>query len=99
MHEMKRTQYTAFFVRGLRACDHCLNPGAVELRNALSASFQLELSSTVTFDHPTVTALAAHIAGKTLSYSNAREKMRIFEFDSIPVSLGYKLCIQARWPR
>lgn len=39
--------------------------GAVELRNALSSSFQLELSSTVTFDHPTVAALAAHIAGLT----------------------------------
>ena len=43
--------------------------GAVELRNALNSSFQLELSSTVTFDHPTVAALAAHIAGLTRSCS------------------------------
>ena len=37
--------------------------GAVELRNALSQAFGLELSATVTFDHPTVAALAGHIAG------------------------------------
>lgn len=40
--------------------------GAVELRNALSQAFALVLSATVTFDHPTVAALAGHIAGGQL---------------------------------
>jgi Phosphopantetheine attachment site len=35
--------------------------GAVELRNALSQAFAIELLATVTFDHPTPAALAAHI--------------------------------------
>jgi Phosphopantetheine attachment site len=42
---------------------HLVCAGAVELRNALSQAFGLELSATVTFDHPTVAALAGHIAG------------------------------------
>lgn len=36
--------------------------GAVELRNALSAKFGLELPATVTLDFPSVAALAAHLA-------------------------------------
>ncbi len=35
--------------------------GAVDLRNALSAHFALELPATFTFDHPTVAAMATHI--------------------------------------
>ena len=35
----------------------------MELRNALSQAFGIELSATVTFDHPTVVALAGHVAG------------------------------------
>lgn len=39
----------------------------MELRNSVSAAFQLELPATATFDHPTITALAAFIAAKTIS--------------------------------
>ena len=37
--------------------------GAVELRNAVSAKFSVELAATASLDHPTAAALAAHIAG------------------------------------
>ncbi len=33
----------------------------VELRNAMNATFELELSATILFDYPTMTKLAAHI--------------------------------------
>lgn len=36
--------------------------GAVDLRNALSAQFLVDLPSTVTFDYPTVPALAAFVS-------------------------------------
>lgn len=36
--------------------------GAVDLRNALSAQFSVDLPSTVTFDYPTVPALAAFVS-------------------------------------
>ena len=36
--------------------------GAVELRNALMARFGIAVSATVAFDHPTLAALAAHVA-------------------------------------
>lgn len=36
--------------------------GALELRDSLSAKFGMELPATLTFDHPTASALAAHIA-------------------------------------
>ena len=38
--------------------------GAVELRNAVSAKFGVELSATVTFDYPTVQALAQYLAAQ-----------------------------------
>lgn len=38
--------------------------GAVELRTGLAAEFRLELPATVTFDYPTVAALAAFIAAQ-----------------------------------
>jgi hypothetical protein len=36
--------------------------GAVDLRNALATQFSVELPSTVTFNYPTLPALAAFIA-------------------------------------
>ena len=38
--------------------------GSVELRNALSSTFQLELPATSAFDYPTPTALARHISSR-----------------------------------
>lgn len=37
--------------------------GAVELRNALSQQFEVELPATFTFDYPTAEAMAGYIAG------------------------------------
>ncbi len=39
--------------------------GAVELRNAISEAFGVELSATATFDYPSAEALAKYIATKT----------------------------------
>ena len=39
--------------------------GAVELRNAVSTSFGIELLATATFDYPSADALARYIAGRT----------------------------------
>lgn len=36
---------------------------AVELRNAVASKFGVQLPATVTFDYPTVAALAAFVAG------------------------------------
>lgn len=36
--------------------------GAVELRNALNSTFGLDLTPTITFDHPTISAMAGFIA-------------------------------------
>ena len=38
--------------------------GAVELRNALGTRFGIELAPTVTFDYPSIVALAGHLATK-----------------------------------
>lgn len=38
---------------------------AVELRNQLSAHFNIDLAPTLSFDFPTAAALATHIASKT----------------------------------
>lgn len=34
----------------------------MDLRNSLAATFGVELPATVVYDHPTITALAAHIS-------------------------------------
>ena len=36
--------------------------GAVELRNALASRFSLELPATLTFDYPSISALAGYLA-------------------------------------
>lgn len=38
--------------------------GAVELRNAIAAAFNIHLPVTITFDYPTVAALAGFLASK-----------------------------------
>jgi acyl carrier protein len=38
--------------------------GAVELRNALGSEFRAELPATVTFDYPSISALAGFLAGE-----------------------------------
>lgn len=40
-------------------------PGAVELRNALTSRFGVELPATATFDYPSVAALSGFIAAHT----------------------------------
>ena len=54
--------------------------GAVELRNALSTAFAVELPATVTLDYPSVAALAGFIAslqpGSTGSISDAVQPAR-----------------------
>lgn len=37
--------------------------GAVELRTELSKAYAIELSSTLTFDHPSIAAVTKHLAG------------------------------------
>lgn len=37
--------------------------GAVELRNSISSSFGVDLPATASFDFPTISALATHLAG------------------------------------
>ena len=39
--------------------------GAVELRNAVSTRFGVELPATATFDYPTLRTLGAYLAGRS----------------------------------
>ena len=48
--------------------------GAVELRNALSQSFEVELPATFTFDYPTPQAMAGYVAGLKGVTANDRAK-------------------------
>jgi polyketide synthase 12/myxalamid-type polyketide synthase MxaB len=48
---------------------------AVELRNLLSVSVATELSATLAFDHPTVEALAAHLAGVLFDAPSPAERV------------------------
>lgn len=56
---------------------------AVELRNSLQSKFGVDLPATVTFDHPSIAALAVHIAGLVSEQQGAGEAT-----DSSALSLG-----------
>lgn len=45
--------------------------GVVELRNQLATHFSVELASTLTFDHPTPSALASYIASRAATGSSS----------------------------
>ena len=47
--------------------------GAVELRNALEERFRVDLPATVTFDHPTPSALASFLAASLVANSAASD--------------------------
>ena len=59
--------------------------GAVELRNALGTAFSLELPATVTFDYPSVSALADYIASAQQQNSGAlvASAASVYDSDSI----------------
>ena len=48
--------------------------GAVELRNSLAARFSVDVPATLTFDYPTIAALAGFF-GKSLSLRMATERV------------------------
>lgn len=43
--------------------------GAVELRNTLETQFSLDLPATLTFDYPTISALAGYLASHLMPVS------------------------------
>lgn len=49
--------------------------GAVQLRNELAGAFAVELSPTVTFDHPSPAALASHIAAHMPAHGSGVDKI------------------------
>lgn len=50
--------------------------GAVELRNQLASHFSLDLTPTLTFDYPTASALASHIASRLAVLKGAGSEAR-----------------------
>lgn len=48
--------------------------GAVELRNQLSAQFNVDLPATLIFDHPTSAALASFIQSQAVQEENVLQK-------------------------
>ena len=48
--------------------------GAVELRNALSASFKVDLPATLTFDHPSASAMALLLSAPALASEPGQEE-------------------------
>ena len=57
--------------------------GAVELRNAMSAAFALDLPATVAFDYPTVAALATYISSKVRSNIPSQTLIRDSQHQSV----------------
>lgn len=51
--------------------------GAVELRTSLEAAFSMELPATVTFDYPSISALAKYIAGQQTQVSFCQRPQKI----------------------
>ena len=60
--------------------------GAVELRNALSSKFGLELVPTLIFDYPSVAALAGHLASSIAVAPLAEHTLEAAQADSEPES-------------
>lgn len=54
--------------------------GAVELRTSLEAAFSMELPATVTFDYPSISALAKYIAGQQRQVSFCQRPQKIWGF-------------------
>ena len=55
--------------------------GAVELRNAISAHFALEVPATLTFDYPTLASMAAFL-GPQLASSSVSGGRRVTALDA-----------------
>ena len=51
--------------------------GAVDLRNALGAGFDIELPAAVTFDHPTVEAMAAYIGAVLAPLQQQQQRQQL----------------------
>ena len=74
--------------------------GALELRDSLSAKFGIELPVTLTFDHPTVMAIAVHIAAAAQPPAQASMPSRApHPTPSEPASLGCEIAgLACRYP-
>jgi Phosphopantetheine attachment site len=75
---------------------HVLLPGAVELRNALTSRFGVELPTTATFDYPSIAALAGYVALHTGSPAAGAAITRLAEQDAEDVTTAADL-ESVRW--
>ncbi|WP_245647329.1 type I polyketide synthase, partial [Microtetraspora niveoalba] len=65
---------------------------AVELRNLLSAEIGLSLPATLVFDHPTPTALAAHLAGELLEHTQPAADAAVVSSTDEPIAIVGMSC-------